>query len=347
MSSALSQHDSADETLSGPRAAATLLLTMDKSTADRVIQHFDDAEIRALAKAAASLKHVAPEGLDGLLRTLTSALDTPKRQDVTHETVEQLISGSLPKEKTDEILAEVTGDAGRVVWSRLARMKTESVARFLAHEHPQVTAACLTRIDPNRAAEILQAMPKDMVAELAQRMLGADRANAAAMRILEQTIFEQFSIIEAEIDPTASCLRLASVVNNLERDQMEEVLASLERFRPADAQRIRGMVFTFEDLVYLEGADLAALVGDFDSELLVLALREAADDLTAAVLAALSPRARRLVEQELAVQTGRIDQEAVKNARKSVARRALQLSGEGTISLPNDTADSDASAQDQ
>lgn len=334
MSLAPSKTDDVDPAWSGPRAAAALLLTMDKPTADRVIQHLEDAQIQALARAAAQIEHVAPEGLDSLMRSLTTALDTPKRIDVTHQTVAELIAGALPEDRTDEILAEVTGNAGRVVWGRLTRMKTEAIARFLSHEHPQVAAACLTRFEPDRAAEILQALPNAMIADQAQRMLGADRVAPAAMRLLEQAMLEQISVIDAEIDPTASCMRLAHVVNGLERDQMEDVLSSLERFRPADAQRLRGMVFTFDDVIYLDGADLAALVGDLDAEQLVLALRDAPNDLIAAVLAALSPRARRLVEQELGTPAGRIDPVAVGDARKRISRRALQLAADGVITLP-------------
>jgi flagellar motor switch protein FliG len=131
--------------------------------------------------------------------------------------------------------------------------------------------------------------------------------------------------------------RLAAILNKLEREQIEEILASIEEMDPADAERVKGHVFTFEDIAGMEAEDRARLMDEVPSERIVMSLRGAAPELAELILQGLSPRSRRIVEAELATEA-RVPQKSIGEARRWIAVLALSMADRQLIKLRPDPA---------
>ncbi len=125
---------------------------------------------------------------------------------------------------------------------------------------------------------------------------------------------------------------MLEIINKLERDQMEEVLQSLEATKPAEAEALRGHLFTFEDLAKLTPKARTTLFDKVPNDKVVLALKGTDETFRDIMLQALASRVRRMVEQEL--NSGQaVSNREVAEARRTIAGMALDLASRGEIEL--------------
>jgi flagellar motor switch protein FliG len=313
-----------------------LLLTMSKPSADTIIKQFDNREIRLVAQAATSLPAVSDETIERLVTELYAALESAGALAGSSNGAQQLLSGVISDDQIAEILSELAGNASERVWGKLDQVKDERIAEFIASEQPQVAAVILSRLDPSKAAAVLEKLASEQRADLSRRLLTLNPVSDGAMRLvadrLKEELFAEVAVEKEEVNKHA---HLASILNKLDREQITEIIASIEESDPADAERVKSFVFTFEDITGMEAEDRARLMDEVPADRIVLALREADGELRDLILQALSPRSRRIVEAELATDV-RIASKAIGEARRWIAVLALSMAERSLIKLRPD-----------
>ncbi len=328
--------DRLDE-LSGSDRATALLLAMGKPMADRIVKQLDSGELKLVARSAASLGSVEPRVLDKIIDDLVSGLKTGADLFGTSEHAEQLIAGNISDEEAVEILADVRGGSTKAVWPRLSKTPEINVAQFLAKEHPQVGAYVLSKVSPEMAASIVGQMPAEMRNELMRRMLTIKPVTDEAASILEQTLAANLlSGVTRSSGPNLQA-RLADILNKLDKNQMDDVLDSLEEYRPKEAAIVKGLLFTFEDIVKLTPEGRSRLFDEASTEITVLALKGASPDIVEVALSAVSARAKRMIEQELSGGVPALKKDIMR-AQREIADMALEMADRGLIEL-NPTSD--------
>jgi len=118
----------------------------------------------------------------------------------------------------------------------------------------------------------------------------------------------------------------------MDRQQMEEVLSDLEQRRPKDAKLVRGLLFTFDDISRLSAADRVKLFDSVPVERTILALQGASAALREQVLASVSSRSRRMIEQEIS-SGANVPARDISKARRAIADQALELAEQGQIDI--------------
>jgi flagellar motor switch protein FliG len=323
-----------DDKLSAADKVTALLLTMSKPSADSIIKKFDNREIRLVAHAATALPAVPDEAIEALIDELYAALEVPDTLAGSPNGAQQLLSGVISDDQISEILAEMSGKSSDRVWSKLDDVKDERIAEFIGSEQPQVAAVILSRLDVSKAAAVLEKLSSEQRTDLSRRLLMLKPIGDAAMQLvgerLGQALFAE-AVVETG-ETVNKHARLASILNKLEREQIEEILTSIDEMDPADAERVKGYVFTFEDIAGMEAEDRARLMDEVPAERVVMALRGAAPELVELILQALSPRSRRIVEAELATET-RVPPKSIGEARRWVAVLALSMADRSLIKL--------------
>ncbi len=314
-----------------------LLLTMTKPSADSIIKQFDNREIRLVAHAATALPAIPDETIERLVDELYAALESAGALAGSSNGAQQLLSGVVSDEQIAEILSELSGNAADRVWGKLDQVKDERIADFIASEQPQVAAVVLSRLDSGKAAAVMEKLSGEQRADLSRRLLVLKPVNDTAMRLVAERLREElFGEVVVEGGGIDKHARLAAILNKLERDQIADILATIEESDPADAERVKSFVFTFEDIAGMEAEDRARLMDEVPADRVVVALREADPMLCDLILQALSPRSRRIVEAELAVET-RVAPKAIGEARRWIAVLALSMADRALIKLRPET----------
>lgn len=324
--------------LTGPKKVAALLLSMDKKIASRILKHFDEDDIKLIAQTATDLGAVTKETLDALIEEFATYLRTGGDLVATAHEVEALLSGVVPPEQIAEIMTQVRSKSLQSIWIKLGEVPELSTAQYLSKEHPQVSALVLSRTPPVYAAAALKMLPSPLRNEIMRRMLALKIVLERPIQILEGAVKEELLYKSAKNTGPTIHARLADIINKMDRKQMDEILTDLEQHRPKEAEVVRSLLFTFDDLLRLSQPALVTLFDGIPADRTITALFGAEPRMMELILEATPARARRMIEQELT--TGKkANAKEIQKARRAIADAAMEMIEKGIIEIGNTEED--------
>lgn len=312
---------------------AAALLAMDRDASTRVLKYFDEHELRRLARVAANLGAVQASMLEEICEGLVREIAVGGVDLVGGAAqAEGLLSGVLPDEQLADIMSDLRGSSNQFFWRRLAALPQKTVADYLLNERPQIIAVVLGKLDSAAAARILAQMPGDVRAQAMRRMLISKPVAEPVLRTIEEALQEDLFAAGSAPSSSEVSARVAGIVNQLERDQVDEILDGIHRDEPLLAAQLKALLFSFEDIVTLGQRARMILFDQAPTERVIMALRGAEPAMRDAVLPCLSARTRRMVEAELAAAANPPRREIVA-AQREIASLALRLADQGLIEL--------------
>jgi flagellar motor switch protein FliG len=172
--------------------------------------------------------------------------------------------------------------------------------------------------------------------EVIKRMLSMTNVPERARRIVEDQIRNRVLSDNSSRDNSAGQVRVASVLNELEKEQLDEVIGDMRAAGTRDVEAVQARLFSFEDIVKLGQKARVTLFDGLATDVVTLSLRNCEGELREAVLSAIGARARRMIESELSMEAAGIPPADIARARRTVASTALRLAGEGLLELHAD-----------
>jgi flagellar motor switch protein FliG len=324
--------------LRGTEKVAALLLAMGRELSGGVLKEFDPDEIRIVTRAAAELKPISGSELEAIIEEFAKHFSTGPNIFGTVGELEKLLHGVLPPDQVSDIISDVLGNKTKSVWERISSVSESLLANYLLKEHPQTAALILSRVKPACAARVMSLLPADLRHDLMRRMLSLKPVVEEAMGIIEKTMHEDFMINFARNLASDTYPRMADIINKMERNQMEESLKNLSESRPKSAEILKGMLFTFDDIVNLASKARMLIFDQVPTDRVVTALKGADSSFRDLILSSLASRTRRLVEHELASGVPANHREIL-DARRAITDLALEMAGRGEIELNPDQDD--------
>jgi flagellar motor switch protein FliG len=324
--------------LKGPERVATLLFAMGKPAASRILKHFSEEEIRLVTKSAAQLGPVSPSQIEQLVEEFASNFSDGADLIGGASHIEKLLTGILSPEQIADIMNEVVGNANRSIWERISTVSESAIASYLMKEHPQTAALILSKVKPSCAAKVMAQLPQPLRNNLMRRMLSMKPIVDETMKNIEKTLHEDFMANFSKNAGADTHAKIADIINKMERDHMEDVLTSLSTVRPKSAEILRGLLFTFDDIVKLTPKDRTTLFDQVPPDRVVLALKGTNEEFRKVVLSALSSRVRRMIEHELNSKEPSAHRD-IAEARRTITDLALEMAGRGEIVINSETED--------
>ncbi|WP_321503966.1 flagellar motor switch protein FliG [Breoghania sp.] len=326
------EHQRRAQPLRGIQKVAALLLAMGKPNASRLLRHFDQEEIRLITLNAAQLGAVSASELDDLADQFLNQFAHGASLFGTAGEVEKMLDGVLPEDAVSEIMSDVLGNSNRSIWDRITTVSETVLANYLAKEHPQTAALILSKIRPASAAKVLSQLATPVRNQLMRRMLSIKPIVQEVMRDVEKTLHEDFMLNLSGSMEADSFARMADILNKMDREHMEEALTSLNDERPKSAEMLKGLLFTFDDIVDLNARTKMAIFDQISTDNVVMALKGTSPQFRESILSSLTSRMRRIVEFEL--NSGEPStQREVLEARRTITDLALEMAGRGEIDL--------------
>lgn len=327
--------------LTGAEKVAVLLLALGKEKAAQVLKRFDADELKVITRSAADLRPISASDLDQLVEEFAKKFATGLKFVGTAKELEHLLAAVMTE---DEIAEVKSGDLARQepVWTLVSKVKDEVLRSYIAKEHPQTAALILSRIDSGAAAKIIGGYPAHQRSDLLCRMLAIGEVDGEALRSIEDVLREELIASPAESGADAHS-NIASILNKLEKTQTDEVLKSLASVRPDDAEALKGMLFSFDDLVRLSQSVRTIVFDQVPIEKVVLALRGVDPQFQDTILTSLASRSRRMVESELQSGNAASPRE-VGEARRMIVDIVLKMAAKGEIDLKAPAAEAGAEA---
>lgn len=330
------------DTLTGPQKAAAILVAIGRPAAARLLKHFNAEDLRKLAGHARTLEPISPLDFEQLVKQFEDSFAEGAPVSEAAQRFEGLLRETLPQEEVDAVLEDRVQPqlVQESVWAQLARLPVESLQAYLTDQHPQIIAYIVSKLPSDLAARLFVVLPPQLRNAVVQRSLHIGNVAPAAAELLEDVLRRDL-LGRSDSGPVkAHHGQIANIFNQLDRSEMEELMASLEDLNRDDLNRIKAKLFTFEDIERLSQRARLLLFDEVQTEQIATALRGADTRLQELVLSSLSTRGRRMVETELGAEQGNITAQNITDARRTIARIAIDLSERGIITLDASEASS-------
>ena len=318
--------------MTGPQKAATFMLAVGEEHAAKLFAMMHEDEIRDISQAMAGLGTVSASAVEDLAREFTDSIGQTGNLVGTWETTERMLLRTLPRERVSQIMEEIRGPAGRTMWDKLGNVNEAVLANYLKNEYPQTVAVVLTKVKSEHAARVLSMLPESFAMEVVMRMLRMESVQKEALEGVEKTLKAEFMSNRARAQRRDAHEMMAEIFNNLDRQSESRILAALEERNRDAAERIRALMFTFDDLVRLDGMGVQVLIRNVPKEQLLLALKGASEALRDLFLKNMSERAGKMFKEDLAG-LGPVRLREVDEAQAAVVVMAKDLAAQGQITL--------------
>jgi len=281
--------------LTGPDRAAIFLLSLGEELGAKLWQMMDEDEIKEVSQLMSNLGTVSASLVEKLLIEFVSQMSSTGSLMGSYESTERLLTRFMPTEKVGAIMEEIRGPAGRTMWDKLGNVNESVLANYLKNEYPQTVAVVLSKIKSEHAARVLASLPEEFALEVVQRMLRMESVQKDILDKIEQTLRVEFMSNLARTAKRDAHEMMAEIFNNFDRQTENRFLTSLEERSRDAAERIKALMFTFEDLGKLDPGSIQTLLRHVEKDKLGLALKGATDSLRDVFFSNMSERAGKIL----------------------------------------------------
>jgi flagellar motor switch protein FliG len=324
--------------LVGEEKAAVLLLALGPDLGKPIFDELDEAEVKALSRAMVRLGPITSEMLDDLFIEFVTTISSNGAISGNTDTTQRLLSSFLPADRVSAIMEEIRGPAGRTMWEKLSNVQEEVLASYLKNEYPQTIAVVLSKIAPDHASRVLANLPEELALDVVQRMLALDPVQKDILEKIELTLKTEFMSTLTTTKRRDSHEQMAEIFNSFDRQTEARFITTLEERDREAAERIKALMFTFEDLVRLDAAAIQNLLQKVDKKELGLALKGASDSVKELFFSNMSVRAGKMLKDDMDA-LGPVRLKDVDEAQARMVATAKDLAARGEIVISKGKSD--------
>jgi flagellar motor switch protein FliG len=324
--------------MTGPQRAAVILLVLGEEHGRTIWQEFDDDEIRIITRAMAELGTVDADEVERLMLDFVGKLSSAGAVTGSFDRTISLLEKILPSDQVALIMEEIRGPAGRNMWQKLGNIDAVVLANFLKNEYPQTIAVILSKIRAEHSANVLRNLPNDLSIEVVGRMLRLESVQKEALDHIENTLRTEFVSTLTQTRRRDPHEMMAEIFNGFDRQTELRFLSALDASNQEAAERIRALMFTFEDLAKLDPAGLQTLVSQADKDTLARALKGASQSMREFFFGAMSQRASKVMQDDMEG-LGPLRLKEVDEAQTKLVQLTKDLADKGEIVLSKGNAE--------
>lgn len=328
------------ESMTPTQKVAALLIALGPNTASEIMKNINDEDIlEKLTLDIASLHKISSEILNQVLEEFHSLFLA----------TDYLSSGGMSYAQT--LLEKAYGaDHAQNVLSRLMTLMNSNPFQFFndadcaqlaasfQNENPQLIALILAYLKPENSAQVLNALPPDVQAQVAIKIAEMNTTNPEIISDIEKIVESKFSSVVAQDFSSAGGVgSLANILNRADRATEKNVIERLETKNPKIADEVRELMFVFEDIIKLEDRAIQKILREVDTRDIALSLKGAKDDLKEKIFSNMSERARGMLKDDMEYM-GPVRAKDVQEVQTKIVRliRTLEAAGEIAIDRGGD-----------
>lgn len=324
--------------LTGAQKAAILMMAMEEENATKIFNMMSDEEIKEISSTMASLGTVSSDTVERLFLDFVENMSSSGVVVGTFDSTERLLMKALGKDRVDGIMEDIRGPAGRTTWDKLGNVNEEILAAFLKNEYPQTIALVLSKIKADHAARVLAVLPEDISTEVILRMLGMESVKKEVLDGVEKTLRLEFMSNLAKTQRRDTHEIMADIFNNFDRNTESKFMGILEAKNTESAERIRALMFTFEDLKKIDASGVQALLRGVPKDKLAIAMKGASEAIKELFFKNMSERAAKLLREDMEAM-GPVRLKDVDEAQMAIVTVAKDLAAKGEIVIAGDSAE--------
>lgn len=318
----------------GIQDAAIFLMSLGEEEAAEVFKHLSPKEVQKLGEAIAKTRAVSHERVDQVMQKFTSVASSQSLLvSDTDNYVRAVLRRALGDDKASLLIDRILqgGDVSGI--ESLKWMDPLSIAELLRNEHPQIVAAILVHLESDQTADVLKNFTERTRNEVMLRIATLEGIQPTALKDLNEVLYKVLAGGDKIRKTSMGGVKTAAEIINMMGNQIEtSVIEAIRGFDADLAQKIMDKMFTFEDLIKLDGKSIQLVLKEVASESLVIALKGASSELRELVFANMSSRAAEGLRDDLESR-GPVRLSEVETQQKDILKIVRRLSEEGQIMI--------------
>jgi flagellar motor switch protein FliG len=325
--------ESSSTKVTGPQKAAILLVALGDKISGEIMKQLNDEEAKAVSKAIARLEKVTPSQTESVLEEFCQLMGRNGGRG-GFDYAKRVLSNAFGPEGAKRIAEHLLriGVRFNKNFESLQKADPNQLSRFIESEHPQTIALILSHLSPSQAASLLGTLPLPLRSDVTLRIAQLDRVSPDVVARISIVISEKLKTLgEVKMELHGGPRSVAEILNRMEGSMSDEILGSLEDEQPL-VDAIRHYMFTFDDLLLIDGMAMKEVVGKIDRKLLVVALKGTSDQLKNQFLQCMSQRGAEMLREDMEA-AGPVRIREVEAAQQQILAVVRQLESEGTLSL--------------
>jgi flagellar motor switch protein FliG len=324
--------------ITGAKRAAILMLALGEEYGGKIWGLLDDEEVRQISIIMSTLGTVDAASVEQLMLEFVSRLSASGSLMGNYDATERLLQKYLDPNRVATVMEELRGPAGRNMWEKLSNVSEEVLANYLKNEYPQTIAVVISRLRPEQSAKILAILPEALAFDVVDRMLRMEPVQKSIVEHIENTLRKEFMTSLSQTRRRDAHESMADIFNGFDRQTETRFMTALENMNRESSERIKSLMFTFEDLAKLDNASAQTLMRSVDKDKLAVALKGANEVVRDFFLKNMSTRAAKMLTDDMEA-LGPVRLRDVDEAQAALVNMAKDLAAKGEITISKGSAE--------
>lgn len=321
-----------EDKYSGYEKAAILLLSLGEDVASEVMKNFEAKEIRVIGNYLSKTNKIDGESVNSVVKEFCEIAKSPEGFIFGGDDyLRSVLTKALGNEKATKVmenLAIATEDKGL---EALRWIDPSGIANLIRGEHPQTIALILAHLDPDHAGQVVILLPDAIRGDVMLRMATIESVAPGVIKEIEEVLNKQLQMGGSVVNKKVGGPDVvASILNYMDRANESAILGNIEQNFPEMAEKIRKMMFVFEDLINVDDRGIQEILKEVSKDDLVLAIKGAGDDMKAKIFKNMSERASQSIKEDMETK-GPVRVSEIEKSQQAILKIAKRLEEEGKI----------------
>ena len=329
------------EKLGKMQKLALFLIVVGPDIASNILKYFGDPDVELLVKEMSNFEIVDFEVKKKVIEDFygivsQSSIATLGGAAYAQKTLE-LAKGDF---KASSILGRVApvGSSVQII-EEIGQLEPRQIYNLLKNEQPQTIAFIISYLHISKASSLVKMLNPEVREEVVERIGSMESTALELVNKVVRTLARNLEHDEQQtFNQSGGVRRVADLLNSLDKETSKSVLSRLEEKNPTIGNAVRKKMFSFEDLLRLQTADLQRVAREIDMSDLTIALKSANPALRDAIMGSISKRAAETLVEEMEL-LGPVRLKEVEAAQDKIIQVVRRLEEDGEISIDQEGAD--------
>lgn len=319
----------------GIQKAAVLFISLGPDVSASVIKKLGENDIKKITYEVANMSSVKSEQRQVVLDEF---MEINKAKDYIMEGgldyARNMLSKALGSQKANDIMEKVTEVSQQFRPFSIARKADASqLMNVISSEHPQTIALILCHLQPDKAGQILSALPSELQSDVAYRVATMSNIYPVVVTEIERVLNSKLSsVVSSESSEIGGVQSLVNILNQVDRTTEKNITEGLERENVELAEKIKESMFVFEDVITISDVDIQRILREVDNKELCLALKGTSEEVINAISRNLSKRAAATLREDMEF-LGPVRLVDVEKAQQKIVGLIRRLDEAGEITI--------------
>jgi flagellar motor switch protein FliG len=319
--------------LSGPMKAAIALLSIGEEASALILRNLSTDEIKELSMYMSSIQGIKKETSDELLHEFTSLF---RHEGGIHVAGDEFVRNLLPNvmkgDQAKEVISQIEEERQKLPFKHLRDIDPKLLASFIRGEHPQTIAIIVSHLGHQKASQVLGYLPEHLQYEIVGRIARLETVPPDLIQEVDEVLEKELMALGKRGQQIGGVGVVAEILNHCDRRTGDNILQFLEESDSDLADKVRKLMFVFDDLVHVNDQGIRELLKEIRNEELTLALKTGSEEVKEKIFKNLSQRAAQMLQEDMAMM-GPVRLSEVELAQQNILNVARRLEKEGKMVL--------------